>query len=144
MMLNITPRQYQLQVWSDEQQDWVVGGEWWPTLGRVAVDALHASDAGKRCQIVSRDSPSPIVIQEAEPPPEYSQLWDGIIAYSDALAELAAEGNSGEFHEEAEAKKLEKVMLAARTELCDAFAEATEWMPHLDESTEKWTLKPLT
>lgn len=80
---------------------------------------------------------------------EIRLLWDQIVDYAEACASEAAEGNSGEFSDPDEAERLAAAQITAETTLCEAFAIATGWRPHLVEGTQDngwvdgWELRPV-
>lgn len=68
-------------------------------------------------------------------------LWDAICEYADARYATGNEGNSGEFHDDKEFRRLARVEQTAENSLVDAFIAATGWEPVLDESTREWSLR---
>lgn len=62
-------------------------------------------------------------------PQNMYDLWHSIMNHSEASAELAGEGNSGEFHDENEEKKLKKQRDDAEVALIDKFAAVTGYRP---------------
>lgn len=56
-------------------------------------------------------------------------LWGAIIEYGEAEYEIGGEGNSGEFHDRAEQKKLERLYKEKMQALCRIFSETTRWTP---------------
>lgn len=56
-------------------------------------------------------------------------LWNSVLYFADGIGELYAEGNSGEFHDDEEEKRLFAEMEQSLTNLMGEFERTTGWMP---------------
>lgn len=66
-------------------------------------------------------------------------LWNQIIDYADISQERGGEGNSGEFHDESEAKKIEQEFKLVEIKLITRFAKVTGWVPiYIKEEKQIW------
>ena len=65
----------------------------------------------------------------AEVPTEVKSLWDSIVEYGDAVGEHYGEGNSGEFSDEREQKRIEKVLDEKTELLIENFGKFTGYRP---------------
>lgn len=62
-------------------------------------------------------------------PDDVKTLWTNIIDYADASNERGAEGNSGEFSNEKEQERLEKLLAEKEQILIENFGKATGYEP---------------
>lgn len=69
-----------------------------------------------------------------------TNLWNSIIGYGACQEFLGSEGNSGEFHDAKEFKKLERELEDATTVLREKFSEVTGWLPVYDGKQGIWEL----
>jgi hypothetical protein len=63
------------------------------------------------------------------PPDDVKLFWNKIDECIEAYGDLMSEGNSGEFHNEAESKRIEKQFKKSQEELVSIFELQTGWKP---------------
>jgi hypothetical protein len=75
-------------------------------------------------------------------------LWNAIIDFAGATGEMCGEGNSGEFHDENDARAIQRELNTAEFILISIFSNNTGWLPTFFEGTpekcwndQKWVLK---